>query len=957
MGLIKLMLTINGAQRMAVCDSDEKLATVLRRMGLIGVKVGCDAGQCGACSVILDGAVVRSCSKKMKGVPDGAEITTIEGIGTPTNLHPLQQAWITYGGVQCGFCSPGFIVSAKGLLDTNASPTRAEVRAWFQKHHNVCRCTGYVPLVDAVMAAAEVMRGEKTMDDVTYKMPSDGKIYGTRFPRRESGVARVTGLANYGSDMTALMPEDTLHLAPVMPMEAHAKILSIDDSEALKLPGVVKVITAKDVKGTNRHALPTAHPRAKNSTLDWPLLNDTKIHRFGDVVALVAADTREHARAAAKAVKVELEVLPEYTSALESVLPDAVPIHEGHPNLYLTTPLRKGEDTRQVFAKAAHVVEGSFHTGREPHLPMEPDIAQAYIGQDGMLTIHCKAQYAYGVNGMIAAGVGLPVEKIRTIQNVNGGAFGYATSPPLPGLVAVACLDLERPVSLELSYPEHQWYTGKRAASYVNGRLAADKDGRLLGYEWDYLLELGGYSHFCEAYISKQLYTQGLPYSIPNQMGLAKQAYSNISYGTPYRAFVWCQTSMSYESLVDMMAEKLGIDPFEFRYRNVARPGDTTPTQVPYHEYLYEGLMDILRPKYEAAVQRAKTSSTPETKRGVGLCLAGYLVGGCTDIASVDLELCPDGSVVNYNTWEDVGQHAESGALLHTYEALRPTLDLPLEKIKTVQNDTKLCPDTGIAGGSRLHYYSGNATADAAKRLVAAMRKDDGTYRTYEEMIEERIPTRYTGTFSSPLETGDPNANDGRGDPAVDYMYAIFMAEVAVEVATGKTKVERATLVEDLGVVGNRQAVEGQAYGGLSHSLGFALKTDYRDVQRHSTMVGAGITEIEDMPDEVELIFHETPRNRGPHGSSGCAETAQSGFHVAVINAINNAVGVRIYELPANPKKVKAGIEAKARGEQTKPKSYYLGADFYQTIDELAENPAWWDSEMGVTSGEVRYHA
>ncbi|KNZ40860.1 (2Fe-2S)-binding protein, partial [Acetobacterium bakii] len=180
----KMLLFINGAERMLVCDPEsDTLSDVLRRIGLTGTKVGCGTGQCGACSVIFNGKVIRSCSKKMKNIEDGSEITTIEGIGSPTQLHPIQLAWIVYGGVQCGFCTPGFIVSTKGLLDTNDNPTRQEVRDWFRKHRNACRCTGYKPLVDAVMAAAKVIRGEMTMAELSFDIPEDGRIYNTRYPR------------------------------------------------------------------------------------------------------------------------------------------------------------------------------------------------------------------------------------------------------------------------------------------------------------------------------------------------------------------------------------------------------------------------------------------------------------------------------------------------------------------------------------------------------------------------------------------------------------------------------------------------------------------------------------------------------------------------------------------------------------------------------------------------------
>ena len=250
----RINLNINGIPRSVFVDPEESLADVLRgQLGLTGTKVGCNAGQCGACSILLDGKVVRSCITKMERVAENASIVTIEGIGTPDDLHPLQVAWINYGGVQCGFCSPGFIVSAKGLLDENPSPTREDVRDWFQKHRNACRCTGYKPLVDATMEAAKVLRGEATVEDISVnsKPDKDGRIWNTYYPR-PSGVARATGTVDYGADLGLKLPKDTLHLALVQAKVSHANILSIDTSEAEKMPGVAKVLTHKDVKGSNR---------------------------------------------------------------------------------------------------------------------------------------------------------------------------------------------------------------------------------------------------------------------------------------------------------------------------------------------------------------------------------------------------------------------------------------------------------------------------------------------------------------------------------------------------------------------------------------------------------------------------------------------------------------------------------------------------------------------------------
>jgi len=210
MGFIKRTVNINGTQKVLLADPETSLAKVLReQLGLTGTKIGCGHGQCGACSVLLDGKVIRSCVYKMKRLKDGAVITTIEGIGSPENLHPLQLAWIKHGGAQCGFCAPGFIVSAKGLLDQNQNPTREEVRNWFQKHRNACRCTGYIPLVDAVMDAAKVLRGEMSPKELLFEMPADGRIWGSSYPR-PSSVAKVTGTCDYGADLGLKLPDNTL---------------------------------------------------------------------------------------------------------------------------------------------------------------------------------------------------------------------------------------------------------------------------------------------------------------------------------------------------------------------------------------------------------------------------------------------------------------------------------------------------------------------------------------------------------------------------------------------------------------------------------------------------------------------------------------------------------------------------------------------------------------------------
>ncbi|MGI6492014.1 MAG: molybdopterin-dependent aldehyde oxidoreductase [Pelotomaculum sp.] len=938
MALKKMMLNINGVERMVICDPEaDTLADVVRRLGLTGTKVGCRVGQCGICSVILDGKVVRSCVKKMKTIKDGSEITTIEGIGTPTNLHPLQLAWIIHGGVQCGFCSPGFIVSAKALLDTNPNPTREEVREWFRKNHNACRCTGYKPLVDAVMAAAKVIRGEMTMEELNYKIPEDGKIYGTGFPR-PAALAKVTGTCDYGDDIGMKMP-GALHLAVVLPGVSHAKLLSIDTSEAEKMPGVEKVITYKDVKGNNRINWPCGHILSKADGFDRPILVDDMIYHYGDVIALVAARTREEARAAAKKVKFELEQLPEYLNILETMAPDAPQINKEYPNIYIEAPLIKGQDTREIIAKSPYVVEGSFYSQRQPHLVLEPDTDQAYIDADGILNIHCKSLFLHLNIFTLAAGIGYPEDKIRIIENPTGASFGYSLSPKMPALVAVATMATGKPVTITLSYEEHQHITGKRSPSYSNARLACDENGKITALEYEIAYDKGAYTETADVLVQKGLRFLGAPYYIPNAIGLSKTVVSNHGVSTAYKGFGSPQCYTCSDQLMDMMAEKIGMDPLEFRYINVYREGDDSINDNKFSVYPMTKILDTLRPAYKEALERAKKESTPTKKRGVGIACGEYNVTSApNDHCEVFLELNPDNTVTLYTCWQDQGQGADAGALVHTYEALRP-LGLRPDQIKLVMNDTGLAPIHGPAAGSRSHYMAGNAILNAAEQLMNAMRKEDGTFRTYDEMVADGIATKYTGIFDTTGMTTDLDPNTGQGDPTAEYTFGAFLAEVEVDITTGKTKVLSMKCVADVGVIGNIVSVDGQAYGGMMHGIGMALSENYEDLKKHTTLAGSGFTFIDMVPDDLTTEYVVSPRPTGPHGSSGCAELFQTSPHVAIINAIYNACGVRIYELPATPEKVKAALEAKARGEEIKPKKYFLGSDLHETIDRIKANP------------------
>ncbi|NCC25327.1 MAG: aldehyde oxidoreductase, partial [Deltaproteobacteria bacterium] len=640
---------------------------------------------------------------------------------------------------------------------------------------------------------------------------------------------------------------------------------------------------------------------------DRPILCDTKVFQYGDAIAMVCAKTKAQAEAAAAKVKVDLEELPSYMSAPAAMAEDAMEIHPGTPNVYYVQKIAKGDETGPVFDKADVTVEDNFYVGRQPHMPIEPDVGFAYLNDEGKLVIHSKSIGLHLHLYMIAPGLGVEPDNLVMVQNPAGGTFGYKFSPTMEALVGAATLATGRPCFLRYNYKQQMQYTGKRSPFFINLKFAADKDGKILGMESDWSVDHGPYSEFGDLLTVRGAQFIGSGYDIANIRGEGRTVCTNHAWGSAFRAYGSPQSEFASEVLMDELAEKLGIDPLELRFKNVYRQGSKTPTGQDPEVYSLPEMIDILRPKYQAALKKAQANSTAEVKRGVGISLGVY---GCgldgPDSSEAWVELNLDNTVTVYSCWEDHGQGADAGALGTAHEALRHAGIGP-DRIQLVMNDTSKAPNSGPAGGSRSQVVTGQAIKAGAEALVAGMKKPDGGFRTYDEMVADKIPVKYTGKWTAPATACDEN---GQGAPFAVYMYGLFMAEVAVELATGKTAVEKMTMVADVGKINSRLVVDGQIYGGLAQGIGLALTEDFEDIEKHSTLVGAGFPYIKQIPDDMEIVYVESPRPEGPFGAGGVGELPLTCPHAAVINAIKNACGVRITALPALPEKVLAGLKA-----------------------------------------------
>lgn len=926
-------LIINGVPKRVIGKPDVSLLTVLRdQLKMTGTKRGCDCGQCGVCNVILNGKVVRSCITRWKNVPEFSQITTIEGIGTPDNLHALQWAMIVCGAIQCGFCTPGFITSGKALLDQNPNPTREEVREWFSKNWMACRCTGYKQIVDAVMKAAAILRGEEKIEDLAKMYKPGDSVWNSSYPR-PSAIYKATGLWDFGDDDRLKLPEEFLFAYPYsLEGVRHAKVNKIDVSEAEKMPGVFKVVTYKDVKGTNRIRGQVGCDSALTDGWERRIMVEEgdKIRQWGDVVAIVCADTETNARAAAQKIKVDYEPLPELIDIYQAKAPDAIKVYDdiegydGMPNAWNKRMFQKGDDPKEALDNAAYVVDDEFLSSRQPHMVLETDCGYAYYDENGLLTIASKSICVYRHQMMIARGVGVPPSRIRVIQNNLGASFGYKVAPTNEPFLAIALIACGRPVYMRINMKEHNVRTPKRSPFLMHIRIGADKNGKLVGAEQTWWVDHGPFSESANDLTNKGGQFFMAPYAYDKMRATGYTCWSNHRWSAAFRAYGAPQTYWGGETAIDMLANKCGIDPFDFREMNLLEwepftenlrgqfPSGYAPEVFPLPE-----MMKKARPYYEEMKKKAAELSNDKVKYGVGVSVGIYNSNDDgADEAASNIELTKDG-VILYNTWEDHGQGADMGCIGTAHEALKP-LNLRPEQIKLVLSDTAKAPNSGAAAASRCQVMVGNAIIDSCNKLLDAMRKPDGTYRTYDEMIAENIPTFYEGYTQAKILHADGttevcSGNDkdtGHGKPFGFHMFAVNLAMVSVDMETCKAHCEKFVLVGDVGVINNYLVVDGQQYGGIAQGIGLALTEDFLDENKYNNFVVMGLPYIKDIPDDLTLVHVETPRPLGPFGAAGTGEMPLASPHAAVCNAIHDACGVRIKAIPAKPEKIRAGLEA-----------------------------------------------
>ncbi len=874
---------------------------------LHGTKEACGMGQCGACSVLIDGKLARSCVTLMKNI-SGKSVETIEHEARDGHLSVIQKSFLDAGAVQCGFCTPGMVMAAKALLLENPSPSDQEIREGMK--NNYCRCTGYVKIIEAVKLAAARLSGQnpslrkvQTCDPTEIVEISTVPVPAGRYVGASvwdvDGPAKVTGSLKYCDDLDAdaFGENEMLHGAFVFAPLPHARINSADYSDCMKAEGVVRVVTAADVPGLNETG---------TWDTDWPVFCTDEVRFLGDRLAMIIADTDAHARAAVRLARIDYTELPGLFSIAESVKAGS----------YIVTTGRESGDVDACKTNPDLIkVRVSKEIQPQDHVCMEPVSAIGYA-KDGKVTVFSPTQAPFEIRRMLAKNLAITEDKIRVVATPIGGGFGKKCDTFLEGPIAVAALTVDKPVKITLTRAEDMVVTTRRHGYHTDYEVGFSKDGRFQYLDSKMFSDGGPYT--CESYgtLMTGCLMSGGPYIIPHVRVDARCAKNNNLLGGAFRGYGINQAAISIETAVDEMAEKLDMDPFEIRRKNALYPGASTvggevlessmglqetidrceaalKEELKKYQTRYRGRINAGK----AGVELARKKDFKVLGFGVasGFKNSGVGKGIFVDDGACRLTLKGDGRLFMLVSGTDMGQ----GFRTAMTQIAAETLKIDLSRIDIATGDTDLTIPTGESVAERQTLCDGRAVYEACRNLQKELEKNP--WKPGEERKAEayfRAPECFPiGDFKSAEEKGVKYRNF----PA--YAYATQAAIVEVDVLTGKIRVLKVIAAHDVGRAVNPRIIEGQMQGSISMGLGYALTEGHPTKDGYpvkKTYKALGLPRFTDTPD-YHLILVEDPEPLGPYGAKGISEVATVPITPAILNAISRAIGVRINKVPASP--------------------------------------------------------
>lgn len=836
--------TVNG--KSVTVEKNQKLIRYLRdSLRLTSVKDGCSEGACGTCTVLIDGKPTRACIPQTDKL-EGKSVLTVEGL-TDFEKQVYTYAFGQAGAVQCGFCIPGMVMCAKALLDQNPSPTREE--AAFAIRNNICRCTGYVKIIDAILLAAELFRAGEVP-----AVPADWSL-GARVPRVDV-EEKVTGTGIYPDDVYI---DGMIVASAVRSAYPRARVLAIHAEEARALPGVVGVFTAADIPGSNK----VGHLKK-----DW----DTMIavgditHYLGDAICLVAAEDQDTLARAKELVKVDYEELPCVRSPQEAMLPDAPLVHrEG--NLMTHKHIQRGNPAEAI-AKSRHILTQRFYTPWTEHAFLEPECAVAYPDGDGVMILSTD-QGAYDTQHETMGMLGLPAEKVKVRNCLVGGGFGGKEDVTVQHHAALVAYLTKRPVKVKLSRAESLLIHPKRHPMEMEFALGCDENGIIQGVAAEVIADTGAYASLGGPVLERACTHAAGPYNYQNFEIDGWAYYTNNPPAGAFRGFGVTQTCFCIESLLNQMADVIGISPWEIRYRNAIRPGQELPNgQIVDESTGLVETLEAVKPYYEKAKYAGLACAMKNAGVGVGI----------PDTGRVRLAV-EDGKVHIFAGASCIGQGL--GTVLT--QMICDQTGLRREDVVYERSNTYSAPDSGTTSGSRQTLFTGEACRRACEGLRAALEEEGLSSLNGREFYGE-----YLGK-TDPMGADVPN-------PVSHIAYG-YATQVCILDEEGKLK--QIVAAHDVGKAVNPLSVEGQIEGGVVMSMGFALTERYplEDCKPKAKFGTLGLFRANQIPEITPIIVEKEGLNVAC-GAIGIGEITSIPTAPAIADAYYRYDGKRRTALP-----------------------------------------------------------